>query len=458
MKIKSITVSNIGKIKDETIILNKALILLYGEILQGKSTLLNSVRWACGGEFPPDIIRHGQDEARVELAFDGGTIERTWYRGKEGTKTVTKARPITFVIDGKPVKSPVSELKRFLNPFLLDQDFLRKKNDVDRKAFFTELFGVDTKDLDIENFNKGQEASKLRGKISGYGIIDLVEVKRVDVTDLQAKLSEVRSNYSSKKSTLETELQNLTNGWEAACENVDAENDKIRSSNNDVIRHNTQRQDILDAIESHKAQIKRLEAQVAEMPVKTEAALLLKPAAPDRTDIQKRLLAIVPDTTELERQISEAGATNVRAEQYEKNLERHKQLKADEEALAALEKRQREIRVEKRAKLKTVTDTCGIAGLEFDDEGEFKYDATTSDMLSDSQIIKLSAELSNLYPAGLGISCLDRAESLGKSIFDYVDLAKKNNSTILATIVGEKPAKVPEDVGVFVVVEGELQS
>ena len=62
--------------------------------------------------------------------------------------------------------------------------------------------------------------------------------------------------------------------------------------------------------------------------------------------------------------------------------------------------------------------------------------------------------LSNLYPAGFGVDLIDRAESLGKSIFDFVEQAKAENKTILASIVGEKPAQVPADVGVFVVGAG----
>lgn len=459
MKINNLKITNIGKLSDVDLKLEKPLIILYGEVKQGKSSVLNCVRWVCGGEFPQDIIQHGKEEASIELGFEGGMIARSFYRAKDGT---TKARPVVFVKNGKPVSSPVSELRKFLNPFLLDQDFLRNKTALERKAYFSELFAVDTKALDMELFEKGRDATALRSKISGYGTIDLTEVKRVDVTDLQAKLAEVRSNYSSKKSTLETELQNLTDGWELACENVDAENEKIRAKNSEI-------DSALDKIANLQSDIQRLKKELAEKCKRQDeiaewcnanpkSELVAKPAAPDRTDIQKRLLAIVPDTTELERQISDAGATNVRAEQYEANKARHEQKVADENKLTELETRQRAIRKEKQAKLKEVTDSCGIKGLAFDGEGSFIYEDTSAEMISDSQIMKLSAELSNIYPEGFGLQVLDRGESLGRSIFEYVEMAKKNSSTILATVVGEKPAKVPEEIGVFVVVEGELQS
>ena len=40
-------------------------------------------------------------------------------------------------------------------------------------------------------------------------------------------------------------------------------------------------------------------------------------------------------------------------------------------------------------------------------------------MLSTSQIMRLSGELSSLYPQGFGLELIDRAESLGKSIFTF---------------------------------------
>jgi hypothetical protein len=164
----------------------------------------------------------------------------------------------------------------------------------------------------------------------------------------------------------------------------------------------------------------------------------------------------VPDTSELEKQIQDAGATNVRAEQYQKNLARDAQRKADEKKLAELEARQKAIKLEKQSKLQSIEASCGIKGLKFDEDGNFIYDGTTAGMISDSQIMRLSSELSALYPDGFGLDLIDRAESLGKSIFEFVDKAKAEKKSILATIVGEKPAKVPADIGVFVVENGKI--
>lgn len=426
MKPTKLVIKNIGKIANEVIDINKPLILFYGEIKQGKTTILNSVRWVCGGEFPDDIIRHGQDNAEIELHFDGGMISRSFYKAKDGS---TKARPVTFIRNGKPVQSPVSEIKRLLNPFLLDQDFLRNKTELERKQYFVELFQVDTSVLDNELTISQKDAQSLRVKIASYGTIDLTEIKPVDVASIQAELKKVQDAHKE------------------SCQAVETSN-KTAVERNGLVSRGEQ------AKTSLQLEISELEKSLNEKKAKLTATVkwlsenprLLESKTPDW-----------PDVSALEKQIQEAGATNVRAEQYQSNLKRAELKKADDSQLLKMEQRQREIKAEKQAKLKSIGDTCGINGLGFDEAGNFIYDGTTAGMISDSQIMRLSSELSALYPDGFGLDLIDRAESLGKSIFEFVERAKSENKTIMATIVGERPAKTPPEIGVFVVDNGTIK-
>jgi hypothetical protein len=460
MKPTKLIIRHIGKIAGEQIIpIDKPLILFYGEIKQGKTTILNCVRWVCGGEFPDDIISHGEKEGDIELHFDGGMIARSFYRAKTGE---TKARAVTFIKAGRPIAQPVAEIKRLLNPFLLDQDFLRNKSELERKQYFTELFAVDTTALDTELFNSQRDATSLRSKISGYGEIDLTKVDAVNTDELEGKLRKMKAGYATEKAELENQLVAMSTAHTAACDKVDKENETIRRDNSEHDRS-------VRAGEDLQKEITRLQEQLAEksklhkenalwLEAHPKQALNVRPTAPDRSPIQKKILDLQPDTSALEKQIQEAGATNVRAENYQANLKRLEAKRDDENKLAALEKRQREIKTEKQTKLKSIGDTCGIKGLEFDEAGNFIYDGTTAGMISDSQIMRLSSELSALYPDGFGLDLIDRAESLGKSIFEFVDKAKAENKSILATIVGERPAKVPANIGVWVVEDGKLST
>lgn len=458
MKITSLKIKNIGLIADEEIKLDKPLILFYGEIRQGKTTILNAVRWVCGGSYPDDIIRHGEKDASIELGFDGGCIRREWYRGKKGE---TKDRAVTFVRNGKPVSNPVAEIKRLLNPFLLNQDYLRQMTETERKAYFTEQFAVDTTELDKEAFNASQSAQALRSKLTGYGELDLKPVEAVDATALKKELADIRAKAAEARGVLENELQEIENAHQTAVESVEKENRIIQGVNAAVNRAGEDRTRLDQQIDEAEKQLHDLNKKreaigkwLAENPAKKEKA---RPVAPDTTQIKKKILdAASPDTSELETKIQNAAAQNVRAEQYAKNKKRAEEKDQDEKTLAALEKRQREIKSEKVAKLATISETCGIKELAFDESGQFTYQGTQAGMLSTSQIMRLSSELSALYPEGLGVELLDRGESLGKSIFEFVDRAKADDLTILATIVGEAPAKAPAEVGVFVVESGKV--
>lgn len=444
MKLRKLTIKNVGLVENSTIEIDAPLIILYGQIRQGKTTYLNAVRWACGAEFPDDIIRHGEKEASIELDFDVGLVSRSWYKNKEGKTT---ARAVTFVRDGKPVKNPSYELKRLMNPFLLNQDYLRNMGETERRRYFTETFACDTTELDIEAFNANRDAQSLRAEVKGYGEIDLTPAEKVDATALRTELAGIKQKHQEAVTAWRTDCdarrekhQGLVKAAQTANAAVD-ERGRLRSQGQDRL---TEIDDQIHALKTKRAEI---EKWMAEHPAQK--------SAPEPEAITLPPEPVAPDTATLESKISDASAANVRAEQFEKNKARAAERDAKELKLAGLEKRQRAIKAEKIAKLAKVTEETGIAGLAFNEEGEFTYNGTAAGMLSTSEIMKLSSELSALVPEGLGIELLDRGESLGRSIFDYIDKAKAHDLTILATVVGEKPANVPEDIGVFVVENGK---
>jgi hypothetical protein len=122
----------------------------------------------------------------------------------------------------------------------------------------------------------------------------------------------------------------------------------------------------------------------------------------------------------------------------------------------ALEKQQGELKKAKVAKLAKVDAAAQVPGLKFLDAGRFEFEGVSDGMLSDSQIMRLSTALSKMYPEGFGICLLDRGESLGKSVLTLNAEATERQSTILCTVVGEKPAVIPDHVGAFVVSDGKV--
>ncbi len=430
MKLLRLTIKNIGLIAEQTIELDKPLILFYGQIQQGKSTILNSVRYIFGGAFPSSLLSNGTIPAKtgsIRLDFVGGFILREFYRTDDGT---VKSRPLVFEKDGAKVLRPVEALKQFLNPFLIDQDHLARMTELERRKYFTELFSVNTDALDKEADECSTLAQTLRLEVKAVGELDLQKYERVNVEKLRAEL----------KSVIEGNQQEMRDVEEHNTA-VDTDNYNREQEQEKLAKCIARVADLREQLEAAEGDVKSLNEWLEQTPVRMDRAEAeLKP------------------TAELEEWISSAAATNVRAEIYEANLAKEEKRKTKNVQVSQLEARQRAIYNEKESYLVKVSEECGIEGLKFLPRGDFEYCGTRAGMLSTSQLMGLSGKISSLYPTGFGLDLIDRAESLGKAIFDVVARAKAENKTILATIVGERPATVPDDVGVFVVEGGKISA
>lgn len=441
MKAVRLTIKNVGIIKDTVIELDKPLLLFYGDLAQGKTTILNAFKWCLGGASPTDIIRHGEKEASVLFEFledtGPGSISRSWYLNKENVVT---ARPVQFIRGGKLVQDVAKEIKKFLNPYLLDNEFLKKMSETERKAYFVQLFGVDTSAEDKEIDTAATEARTLRIKLSMYGEIDMTEVKPVDVSVLQSK------------------KQALLFAHNEFIENTDKNNRIVRESNNAIDKKEERQVIITKEVANIEEEIKRL--LVIKNDLSVEKATIIQFIGENLRQEEKPRPA-TPDTSELDNKISEAAAIAVKVEQYQRNLKRTEEKKADELKLSELEGKQRELKKQKTGKLAAMGARSGIDGLIFSEDGSFTFKDVSAGMLSTSQIMELSQELSALYPKGFGLDLIDRGESLFygmKNVMEFVKKAQREEKTILASIVGERPAEVPLEVGVFVVDKGEVKS
>ena len=467
MKATRLRVQNVGIIEDATIEIDKPLLIFYGEVMQGKSTILNSLKWVMGGSFPDDIIRHGESEASIQFeAIEDGkpiVIIREWYRGRDG---VTKARSIQMTRNGVPIKGPADEIARFLNPFLLDQDHMRRMTDLQRQRFLVELFAVDTSAEDADIARMSQQASELRAKVKGYGHMSLTPVEPVDTSALLAERETMLAEHRASVTAAIGEWRRLNDEHSNLERSVSAENNEIRDHNAQV---ETVKRDIVTAkgdMEDVRSQIKKLQAKLKAMEadqasrekwidehlVKLEKPM---PEKPDTSSIQDRIDAVC-DTSELEQKLAAAGAQNVRAEQYQRNSARAQARADDEKLILDLERKQRALKDAKVAKLSAISGQCGVPGLTFSEDGSFAFEGVSAGMLSDSQIMRLSQLLSNLYPQGFGLSLIDRGESLGKSVLTLWEEAQRQERSILVSVVGDKPAKIPEQVGAFVVEKGKV--
>lgn len=468
MKVKQLTVKNIGMIADAVISIDQPLMLFYGDIKQGKTTLLNAIRWVFGGSFPSDILRHGEPEGMIRLDLDCGHIERTFYVSKDGT---TKARTIEYVLNGIPVKNPVKEIEKLLNPFLLDQNHLVNMSEYERRKYFSQLFAVESNVQGIDAQVKGLEAEAVgaRAVLKQFGDIDLTPVPEpANITALQVFRRTIIDTREAHQRQIAAELQEVRREHQQKVEQVASRNLAATTRNQNIsgVKANT---------ESMKSKVEDIDRQIAALQISRLNAvqsietndhwladnhpveLEPTPPAPD-TAAREAEMFKPADTAEIDAEIIKCHADTARYTEFLRLKTLAAQRATTENTLQSLDANIRSLRAKRIAKLKEISDACGIAfGLSFDDECNFVYDGVAAGMLSTSQLMELSSRLSALYPAGFGLDLIDRGESLGASIFSFIERAKREDKTILATIVGERPAAVPEGVGVFVVQNGEVK-
>jgi len=501
MKITSLKIQNVGMVQDADIKIDKPLILFFGEPRQGKTTLLNALRWGLGGEFPADIIRHETSEATVQIGLDCGSIKRSFYRGEDG---VTRARAIVMVVNGETVKRPSEKIRDLLNPFLLNQDYFKDMNGPGRARYLAELFGVNTKEQDIEIQRLESVAQNLRATVKAYGSIGVMPVQPANIEAAKAAVAKAKDDHEASKvearkklDAVEAEERKRQEGLRKLIQDLDdwhkAEVARVAEENRKIAAHNAENARIEKEWDLSTAALEDLTARINALTTEQNRVIAERAKLPDLSELEDRVPTTEPPAPVAERRALETQAATQPAEykatrdallmtmattanvaaleavvtqeiqqdakyqQYLKELDKVKERETYVRTLASTEESLKAEREKRIAALKALSDQTGIPGLEFIEGGSFIYCNTAADMLSTSQQMELSSLLRARYPEGLGIELIDRAESLGKSIFGFIERAKQREVSILATVVGEKPAMTPEDVGVWVVEDGKLK-
>ena len=438
MKLLSIEVKNIGKIVHEVVHINKALNLFYGEVEAGKTTLVfYPFKLIIEGNIPRGVLRKGESDGFVEVVFDEVKIRREFYTNREGN---VAARTVEYIVDKDKLDRPKERVLALINPFLQDQNFLINKSALERERFFVTHFGIDTAALDKIVKDEKAEASRCRMKVASYGDIDITPVPKSNLSAIEKEKEDAEKANDKIRKDYGIAKQAQTDQ-----EDKNRELKRDRDSKNDKINI------IKEALETYQAKIIKGKAMLVDekqnlvkLPKPTKIKPVPDPKYDNVDDINERYFKAREDSQDYK--------------QYETRLKDHKEKEEYKSSQRKHETVQRKAEEDKRKMLSTISKKSGVKGLTFDENGKFSFEDATADMLSQSQLMRLSSEIQSTYPTGLKLEIIDGGESLGKSIFKYIDKAKREKTTILATIVGEKPANVPPEIGVFVVEDGKVTS
>ncbi|MEW5805101.1 MAG: AAA family ATPase [bacterium] len=430
---------------------DRNVVLITGKNRQGKSTVLDAIWMALGGEScVPDIpIREGEEAGEIYLNFGEFTV----------TKKITKkGRYLTVQTkDGLQPSTPQRFLKSLLanlasNPL----EFMRLKPEEQIKIIqglfpikihkeeFEAIAGSWTRRIDggnpmlfLDNVVKALAADRTelhREIVRLQGVVDSIEIPR-GIQDIKPVLV---ADLFKQRSLLEEQQK---------------KNDRVRQ---EVKAFHSRLEDLRNKLSYKNVEIAALEARLSSLREERESLV------EDYANLQEQYLQkaeeedalIDPDYSEINRQIAEADEHNKRANHIA-------QLKSNlQESKASLEKTQKDyqdltnrIEAVKQYKNRLIEKAkLPLPGLGFSD-GEITYNGFPLSQASGREKIEISCAICLAQHPKIGVLTIDEGwselDSEGKQVI--TDFAKQNDAQIWTTQVSDEPGGEG-----FHIVDGEL--
>lgn len=170
MNIVGLKVSNVKRIRAVEIAPRPAgVTVIGGRNGQGKSSALDAVAYAFGGAalIPPDPIRHGENEAYVEVRLDNGAVKRTWKRREDGSiATALEFRDAS----GNRFSSPQTALQRLVAGETLDPMEFFSLKPAEQRSRMLALVGIDAA---LNGLYRARELAYERRRIANAELVRL---------------------------------------------------------------------------------------------------------------------------------------------------------------------------------------------------------------------------------------------------------------------------------------------
>lgn len=189
-KIVRFEAQNMMRLRAVEITPEGGLVVVGGRNSQGKSSVLNSIAMALGGEreVPAEPVRRGQDDGQVVLELDDITVSRRFTAGrmsklevkaKEGYKLGTPQKILDSLMGG------LKKLRLTFDPLEFVRAEPRKQLEVLKQIVTVDLAGLDARrqEFFVERAETNREVKRLQGAMGTVPIHD-VPTEEVSVAEL----------------------------------------------------------------------------------------------------------------------------------------------------------------------------------------------------------------------------------------------------------------------------------
>lgn len=245
MRIVSVFVENIKRVKLISYIANKGMNIISGKNNQGKSSFLDAIMYALAGKtsIPDNVVRDGQNQAIIKVVLDDFTVTREFKDGKSTIRVSTN--------DGAVFTAPQSKLDTLFGKFTFDPLSFLKMSKAELFQTLSNITGYDRTKYETEKnitYNSrtqiGKERDILKVKINELGepTYDIYKIpdEEQSAKELNQKLQKAIQTNRSKEVltseivTLETRKSEKLNEIEKLKEQIEIAEHAIEDCNSSI--------------------------------------------------------------------------------------------------------------------------------------------------------------------------------------------------------------------------------
>ena len=406
IKINSLELENVKRIKAVQLEPSeKGLTIIGGDNAQGKTSVLDAITWALGGNKykPSKPTREGSSiPAALKIVLSNGIIVER--KGKAGALKVT---------DPSGLKGTQGLLDSFINEFALDLPKFMQMNDKDKSATLLKVIGV------------GEQLNELEQKEKAF-YQNRTETGRIK--DRKKKAYENMPVFEDAPEAL-LDIKELIE-QQQKIQKVNADNERIRQEAKNKGMNASYLKKKLDDIEKEY------------LKAKEEAEKASREAEEASTELET-LIDI--DTSPIEEQISSIEEINAKVRA---NSERKKAYKEYEELQSEYDDYTAALNEVKDQKVKLLENAdLPLEGLSVE-EGRLTYHGQNWDNMSGSQQLKVATAICKSINPKCGFVLLDKLEQMDlKTLKEFGAWLEKEGLQAIATRVsqGDECSVIIED-------------
>ena len=451
MKIVNLNIENIKKIKVVDITPGKdGAVIIEGKNAQGKSSIMDAISMAVGGEklIPADPVRQGQERAMIKLDLGDVVVKRTFKQdGSSALEIKTSA--------GEKVRSPQEWLNERLKVATLDPVAFMRMRPVERVEELKKIPGLDCTEFEQKHtvlydkrklVNRDLETAK-KALISEYGGLIAPKEQRT-VAQIQKEIDAIED-----KNKLIREANKVINDQQAEFdrlkvehEHITKEKDSVRASWDTALSDIKEAEEIIRAQQERIAKLNKATENYKEKMIQLEkSASAIKDAGMKvKKEIELSMLVPELDTSKLKGELVAASEVTAVNEKLARKAELESKIRTYEKDVEGIESEMMRNQEAKKAKLAAFK--LPIDGLEVG-EKDIMFSGITFGNISTAQQLKVSAALAMAQNPTLRIMLVKEGSLLDADSLNWlIDYVIKNDMQLML----ERVANTPSGNAIFI--------